>query len=97
MKIKILSKQYQANVKYKTNTVYFELDGKKIYIDIMYVDSSTLGKRNVFIANNRYDELEEYINKNYDCGFEHFKNIFLSELRRYSRNRNLDPVKVKEE
>lgn len=95
MEIKILRKKYQANIRNKTNTVLFELDGMKIYIDIMYIDSPTLGKRNVFIANNRYEEIEEYINKNCNFTFEEFKDAFLYELRKYSKGRNLDIVKCK--
>lgn len=95
MEIKILKKQYPGNVKNKTNTVLFELDKKKIYIDILYIDSPTLGKRNLFIGNNRYKEIEEYINKNCDFTFEEFKDVFLYELRKYSKGRNLDIVGCK--
>lgn len=95
MKIKILKKKYPANVKNKANTVLFELDGKQIYIDILYIDSPTLGKRNVFIDNNRYEEIEEYINKNCNFSFEDFKETFLYELRKYSKGRNLDIVGCK--
>lgn len=95
MKIKIISKKYQANVENKENTVYFEVDGKSMSVDIIYLNSPTIGKRNVFVDNNKYKELEKYITEKYNCEFKDFQNYFLHELRRYSNNRNLDPVNFK--
>jgi hypothetical protein len=95
MKIQITGKEYAGNIRNKVNTVYFKIDGKELETQIVYLNYSTTGKVNAFIEGPKYTKLKEYINEHYDCDFEDFKRYFLAELRKYSNNRNLDPVEFK--
>lgn len=68
MKIKIKSKKYQGNIRNKTNTVYFEINGIPKEVQIIncynYEEGSTINK---FVVSETNNKLWEYIKS---CGYD---------------------------
>lgn len=62
-------------------------------VNIMYISSL---KINVFLKDGYLKELEEFVEKHYDCSVEDFRWYFLHKLHLYSRGIGLNPVGYKD-
>lgn len=85
---KILGKKYQRNLTFKSNTVYFEYNGEKFEVDVLYVKPFN---RYAFLQYGKESE-EEFCKRLSKMGLleKDMQEEFLTALNKYSK---LGPMK----
>ena len=85
---KIFGKKYPRNLQFKSNTVYFEYNGEKFEIDVLYLKNHN---RYAFVQYGNESE-EEFIKRLSKTGLlqKDMQEEFLTALNKYSK---LGPMK----
>ena len=85
---KILGKKYQRNLMFQSNTVYFEYNGERFEIDVLYIKSLN---RYAFLQYGKESE-EEFVKRLSKTGLleKEMQEEFLTLLNKYSK---LGPMK----
>lgn len=89
MNIQILSKKYVGNIRYKTNTVYFKINGIPKEVDIInYFDYEKVTTYNAYVETENNNKLWEYIKS---CGYDLItvQEKILYEIWRYSHGKGV--------